>query len=200
VDATAFRWPVHGRIISSFGASPSGNLNEGINLAVPEGTIIKAAEAGTVLYSGDGVEGYGKLVLIRHGDGWVSAYAHNSEIRVNKGDAVSRGQTIAAAGNDRLGEFPAASFRTAQRRQARQSSRLPRRLLKQQVAGFDGSAAAKRGLVVLLLFFNGRCEVSQEISNQNKCRGRHFRLNAPPQDLCNRFVGGRRDRRLAWTR
>jgi murein DD-endopeptidase MepM/ murein hydrolase activator NlpD len=98
VDATAFRWPVHGRIISSFGASPSGDLNEGINLAVPEGTIIKAAEAGTVLYSGDGVEGYGKLVLIRHGDGWVSAYAHNSEIRVKKGDAVSRGQTIAAAG------------------------------------------------------------------------------------------------------
>ena len=97
-DGTSFRWPVRGRIISSFGASPSGQRNDGINLAVPEGTSVKAAEAGTVIYAGNELEGYGKLVLIRHADDWVSAYAHNSEIKVKKGDTIRRGQTIATAG------------------------------------------------------------------------------------------------------
>jgi len=97
-DGTSFRWPVRGRIISSFGAAPSGQRNDGINLAVPEGTSVKAAEAGTVIYAGNELEGYGKLVLIRHADDWVSAYAHNSEIKVKKGDTIRRGQTIATAG------------------------------------------------------------------------------------------------------
>lgn len=97
-DGTSFRWPVRGRIISSFGATPSGQRNDGINLAVPEGTSVKAAEAGTVIYAGNELEGYGNLVLIRHADDWVSAYAHNSEIKVKRGDKISRGQTIASAG------------------------------------------------------------------------------------------------------
>jgi murein DD-endopeptidase MepM/ murein hydrolase activator NlpD len=97
-DGTSFRWPVRGRIISGFGAKPSGQRNDGINLAVPEGTTVKAAEAGTVIYAGNELEGYGNLVLIRHADEWVSAYAHNSEIKVKKGDKVRRGQTVAAAG------------------------------------------------------------------------------------------------------
>jgi murein DD-endopeptidase MepM/ murein hydrolase activator NlpD len=97
-DGTSFRWPVRGRIISGFGARPNGERNDGINLAVPEGTTVKAAEAGTVIYAGNELEGYGKLVLIRHADDWVSAYAHNSDIKVQKGDAVRRGQTIATAG------------------------------------------------------------------------------------------------------
>jgi murein DD-endopeptidase MepM/ murein hydrolase activator NlpD len=97
-DGTSFRWPVRGRIISSFGATPSGQRNDGINLAVPEGTTVKAAEAGTVIYAGNELEGYGNLVLIRHADDWVSAYAHNSEIKVKKGDTIRRGQSIATAG------------------------------------------------------------------------------------------------------
>lgn len=97
-DGTSFRWPVRGRIISGFGAKPSGQRNDGINLAVPEGTTVKAAEAGTVIYAGNELEGYGNLVLIRHADEWVSAYAHNSDIKVKKGDTVRRGQTIATAG------------------------------------------------------------------------------------------------------
>jgi murein DD-endopeptidase MepM/ murein hydrolase activator NlpD len=97
-DGTSFRWPVRGRIISGFGSKPSGQRNDGINLAVPEGTSVKAAEAGTVIYAGNELEGYGHLVLIRHTDDWVSAYAHNSEIKVKKGDAIRRGQTIATAG------------------------------------------------------------------------------------------------------
>jgi murein DD-endopeptidase MepM/ murein hydrolase activator NlpD len=98
VNGTSFRWPVRGRIISDFGAKPSGEKNDGINLAVPEGTSVKAAEAGTVIYAGNELAGYGNLVLIRHADGWVSAYAHNSKITVSRGDTVQRGQTIALAG------------------------------------------------------------------------------------------------------
>lgn len=97
-NGTSFRWPVRGRIISDFGTKPSGEKNDGINLAVPEGTAVKAAEAGTVIYAGNELAGYGNLVLVRHADGWVSAYAHNSTITVNRGDTVQRGQTVAQAG------------------------------------------------------------------------------------------------------
>lgn len=97
-NGTTFRWPVRGRIIGSFGTSPTGDKNDGINLAVPEGTSIKAVEAGTVIYAGNELEGYGQLVLIRHADGWVSAYAHNSQILVKRGDTVRRGQIISRAG------------------------------------------------------------------------------------------------------
>ena len=97
-SGTSFRWPVRGRIISGFGSKPNGERNDGINLAVPEGTSVKAVEAGTVIYSGNELAGYGNLVLIRHADGWVSAYAHNSQITVKRGDKVQRGQTIAQAG------------------------------------------------------------------------------------------------------
>ncbi|BCP53177.1 lipoprotein [Kaistia sp. 32K] len=98
-NGTTFRWPVRGRIITGFGASATGEKNDGINLAVPEGTSIKAAEAGTVIYAGNELEGYGNLVLVRHADGWVSAYAHNSKILVKRGDTVRRGQIISQAGS-----------------------------------------------------------------------------------------------------
>lgn len=97
-NGTSFRWPVRGRIIADYGSKPSGERNDGINLAVPEGTAVKAAEAGTVIYAGNELAGYGNLVLVRHADGWVSAYAHNSTLDVSKGDTVQRGQTIAQAG------------------------------------------------------------------------------------------------------
>jgi murein DD-endopeptidase MepM/ murein hydrolase activator NlpD len=97
-NGTSFRWPVRGRIISGFGSKPNGERNDGINLAVPEGTSVKAAEAGTVIYAGNELEGYGNLILIRHADGWVSAYAHNENIMVKRGDTVRRGEIIAHAG------------------------------------------------------------------------------------------------------
>ncbi|MDJ1157127.1 M23 family metallopeptidase [Chelatococcus sp. SYSU_G07232] len=89
-----FRWPARGRVISGF----SKGGNEGINIAVPEGTPVKAAEGGTVAYAGNELKGYGNLVLIRHDDGWVSAYAHNGEITVKRGEKVKRGQVIARSG------------------------------------------------------------------------------------------------------
>ncbi|WP_346909127.1 peptidoglycan DD-metalloendopeptidase family protein [uncultured Roseibium sp.] len=93
-----FRWPVRGRIISDFGSKPGGTRNEGVNLAVPEGTPVKAAGSGTVIYAGNELKGFGNLVLLRHADGWVSAYAHNSKLNVKRGDNVSRGEVIANAG------------------------------------------------------------------------------------------------------
>jgi murein DD-endopeptidase MepM/ murein hydrolase activator NlpD len=99
MSGNSFRWPVQGRIISGFGTKPDGGHNDGINVAVPEGTSVKAAENGVVAYAGDELKGYGNLVLIRHSNNWVSAYAHNDEILVHRGDQVRRGQVIAKAGN-----------------------------------------------------------------------------------------------------
>lgn len=90
-----FRWPARGRVIAGF--SGKGG-NEGINIAVPEGTPIKAAEGGTVAYAGNELKGYGNLVLIRHPNGYVSAYAHNGELKVKRGDTVKRGQVVANSG------------------------------------------------------------------------------------------------------
>jgi murein DD-endopeptidase MepM/ murein hydrolase activator NlpD len=94
----SFRWPVRGRVIAGFGSKPNGTQNDGINLAVPEGTPIKAADDGVVAYAGNELKGYGNLVLIRHSNGFVSAYAHASEIMVKRGDTIKRGQVIAHAG------------------------------------------------------------------------------------------------------
>jgi murein DD-endopeptidase MepM/ murein hydrolase activator NlpD len=97
--AGRFRWPARGRIIVGFGAEqPDGKRSEGINLAVPLGTEIHAAEAGRVHYAGDGLKGYGNLILIRHANGWVSAYAHADQMLVKAGDEVRRGQVIGKAG------------------------------------------------------------------------------------------------------
>ena len=93
-----FRWPVRGRIISNFGNSTGGVRNEGINLAVPEGASVRAADDGTVIYAGDDLKMYGNFILVRHQNGWVTAYAHNSNLMVRKGQIVRRGQIIAEAG------------------------------------------------------------------------------------------------------
>lgn len=89
-----FRWPASGRVLVDF-ASSKGT---GINIEVPEGSSVKAAENGTVIYVGSGVEGYGNLILIRHPNGYVSAYAHLQSMTVAKGAVVGRGDTIGAAG------------------------------------------------------------------------------------------------------
>jgi murein DD-endopeptidase MepM/ murein hydrolase activator NlpD len=90
-----FRWPARGRIIQGF---KSGG-NDGINISVPSGTSVRAAESGTVVYSGDGLKGYGNLVLIKHPNGFVSAYGNNGELDVKRGETVKRGQVIAKSGD-----------------------------------------------------------------------------------------------------
>jgi murein DD-endopeptidase MepM/ murein hydrolase activator NlpD len=93
-----FRWPVNGRVITAFGPRPSGAQNDGINVSVPAGTPIKAAEDGVVAYAGNELKTYGNLVLVRHSNGYVTAYAHASEILVKRDETVKRGQIIAKAG------------------------------------------------------------------------------------------------------
>jgi murein DD-endopeptidase MepM/ murein hydrolase activator NlpD len=94
----SFRWPVKGRVIQGFGPKGNGQQNDGINVSVPEGTPIKAAEEGVVAYAGNELKGYGNLVLVRHSNGYVTAYAHASELAVKKGETVRRGQVIGKAG------------------------------------------------------------------------------------------------------
>jgi murein DD-endopeptidase MepM/ murein hydrolase activator NlpD len=93
-----FAWPVRGKIISGFGAKDGGLFNDGINIAVKEGEPVVAADSGVVAYAGNEIRGFGNLVLIKHPNGWMTAYAHNEAILVKRGEEVRRGQTIAKAG------------------------------------------------------------------------------------------------------
>jgi murein DD-endopeptidase MepM/ murein hydrolase activator NlpD len=93
-----FRWPVRGRVVTGYGAKTNGKSNDGINVAVPEGTPVKAAEDGVVAYSGNELKGYGNLILVRHSNGYVTAYAHASELMVKRGETIKRGQIIAKSG------------------------------------------------------------------------------------------------------
>ncbi|MCT8990709.1 M23 family metallopeptidase [Chelativorans sp. SCAU2101] len=92
------RWPVRGRVISGFGSGSDGRPNDGIDIAVPEGTAVHAAENGVVIYAGDGLKGFGNTILVRHEDGLVTVYGHTSEMKVKRGDTVRRGQEIALSG------------------------------------------------------------------------------------------------------
>lgn len=106
----AFRWPVQGRVISRFGEKRGSATNDGIDISVPEGTAVKATENGVVIYSGSELEGFGNLILIRHADGYVSAYAHNRSNEVKKGDQVRRGQIIARSGRSGNASVPMLHF------------------------------------------------------------------------------------------
>jgi murein DD-endopeptidase MepM/ murein hydrolase activator NlpD len=95
---SSFLWPVRGKVLSSFGPMEGGLHNDGINIAAPAGTPIKAAENGVVAYVGNELRGFGNLLLIKHADGWVTAYAHTQEILVRHGQQVKRGQIVARVG------------------------------------------------------------------------------------------------------
>ena len=105
-----FRWPVRGRVISNFGDKIASGRNDGIDISVPEGTAVRAAENGVVIYSGSDLEGFGNLILIRHADGIVTAYAHNKANHVKKGAEVKRGQQIAASGRSGSATVPMLHF------------------------------------------------------------------------------------------
>ncbi|MBB5519489.1 peptidoglycan DD-metalloendopeptidase family protein [Amphiplicatus metriothermophilus] len=93
-----FDWPVRGAIIAKYGATGAGRRNEGVNIAAPKGTPVRAAADGEVVYRGSELDGYGNLLLIRHDDGFVTAYAHNDVMLVRKGQKVQKGQVIAKVG------------------------------------------------------------------------------------------------------
>lgn len=105
-----FIWPVKGRVVADFGLQRQGHTNDGIDIAVPEGTPVVAARGGEVIYTGNELKGYGNLVLIRHEDGYVSAYAHNSRLIVKRGDKVRQGQHIADSGQSGNASVPVVHF------------------------------------------------------------------------------------------
>lgn len=113
-DTVKLRWPAQGKIIAGFGGRPDGTHNDGINLSVPLGTDVHAAESGVVAYAGSELKGYGNLVLIRHDNGWVTAYAHNDELMVKRGDKIKRGQPIAKAGKTGTVDQPQVHFELRQ--------------------------------------------------------------------------------------
>jgi murein DD-endopeptidase MepM/ murein hydrolase activator NlpD len=94
-----FTWPVRGEVLSDFGPKDSGLHNDGINIAAPRGSVVRAAADGIVAYAGNELRGFGRTVLIKHADGWITAYAHNETILVERGDKVQRGQVIARVGS-----------------------------------------------------------------------------------------------------
>jgi murein DD-endopeptidase MepM/ murein hydrolase activator NlpD len=94
-----FPWPVRGHVLANYGNTPGGGHNDGINIAAPRGTPVHAIDAGTVAYSGNEVKGYGNILLIRHANGWISAYAHLDDVTVKPGQAVSAGEVIAKVGD-----------------------------------------------------------------------------------------------------
>ena len=95
----AFLWPVRGHVLENYGAGPDGTHNDGINIAAARGAPVQAADAGVVAYSGNELRGYGNLILIKHANGWISAYAHCDLILVKTGQKVARGQVIARVGS-----------------------------------------------------------------------------------------------------
>ena len=97
-NGLGFLWPTQGRVIAEYGPQGDGRHNDGINIAAPRGAPVVAAERGGVVYAGSELKGFGNLLLIRHENGWVTAYAHNSSLLVSKGERVSRGQVIARVG------------------------------------------------------------------------------------------------------
>lgn len=112
--ASKLRWPALGKIVSRFGPRPDGTHNDGVNIAVPEGAEVLAADDGVVAYAGSELKGYGNLVLVRHENGWVTAYAHNEKLLVKRGDAVKRGGVIAKAGRTGQVDTPQVHFELRQ--------------------------------------------------------------------------------------
>ena len=105
-----FLWPVTGKVVSEFGPLSDGLHNDGINIAAPRGTPVRAAENGVVVYAGNELRGFGNMLLIRHADGFVTAYAHNESLLVARGDTVERGQIIARVGSSGNVDSPQLHF------------------------------------------------------------------------------------------
>lgn len=97
--SSKFAWPVRGTVISKYGVIAKGRNNDGINIKAPLGAAVKAADSGTVAYAGNELKGFGNLILLKHSDGWITAYAHNDSLVVRKGQKVRKGEKIATVGS-----------------------------------------------------------------------------------------------------
>ena len=113
-SSSLFEWPVKGAIIASYGSGDVGRRNDGVNIAAPAGTPVRAAADGEVVYRGSELDGFGNLLLIKHADGFVTAYAHNDAMLVKKGDNVRQGQMIAKVGDSGAVTSPQLHFEVRQ--------------------------------------------------------------------------------------
>lgn len=126
--AGRFAWPIEGRLLSGFGPKSGGRYNDGVNIKADAGAAVRAASDGVVAYAGDELEGFGGLVIIKHADGWVTAYAHNEALLVARGDAVKRGSVIARVGSTGSVDQPQLHFEIRRGRTAVDPTRhLPTR-------------------------------------------------------------------------
>ncbi len=105
-----FEWPVRGKVIASYGVTDFGRRNDGVNIAAPAGTPVRAAADGEVVYRGSELDGFGNLLLVKHTGGFVTAYAHNEAMLVKKGDKIRQGQVIAKVGQSGAVSSPQLHF------------------------------------------------------------------------------------------
>jgi murein DD-endopeptidase MepM/ murein hydrolase activator NlpD len=113
-----FLWPANGSVVTGFGPTDDGLRNDGINITLPSGTPVRCAEAGKVVFVGEKVKGFGKLVLVTHAQGWSSAYAHLDKVNVKKGQTIKRGQVLAFSGQSGTIKTPQLHFELRQGVQA----------------------------------------------------------------------------------
>lgn len=99
---TRFAWPLRGRILTPFGPQPGGRRSDGVDIQAAAGAAVAAAADGEVVYAGDDLDGYGRLMLVQHAGGWITAYAHCAAFGAQEGDRVRQGQKIAAAAGERV--------------------------------------------------------------------------------------------------
>lgn len=110
--SSKFLKPVNGKVISNYGAKKSGLHNDGINIAAPRGTPVKVADNGVVVYAGNALKGSGNLVLVRHDQRWMTAYAHLDSISVRKGQTLTRGSVLGKVGSTGSVSTPQLHFET----------------------------------------------------------------------------------------
>lgn len=137
-SSSGFDWPLEGRLASRYGPKEGGTHNDGINILARQGTPVKAAEAGVVVYASNALQGYGHLLLVKHAGGWITAYAHNERLLVREGQTVSKGQVIARVGNTGGVTEPQLHFEIRKGRKALD----PLRYLRRQNAGVAAAQAA----------------------------------------------------------
>lgn len=109
-SSSKFLKPVDGPLLSAYGPKPGGLHNDGINIKAPSGAPVRAAENGVIVYASNDLKGFGNLVLIRHADRWMTAYAHLDNILVERGATVKRGQTIGTVGRSGTVDQPQLHF------------------------------------------------------------------------------------------
>lgn len=122
--APRFDWPLAGRVLASFGAKPGGRFNDGVDLKATLNEPVRATADGVVAYAGDALAGFGNLILIKHADGWVSAYGHNAAMLVTRGARVMKGQVIARAGATGTVSEPQLHFELRKGRMAMDPAKL----------------------------------------------------------------------------